>query len=594
MKIMYRTHGIGLWVLIIMITFSLAGCTAKETPQTSSDITSDIDQLTKQMQANFDEKLKYRGKKTLEGISDELLIFYADVSKGYESAVYHLNTNTGTVVEGISGMPLYNLFIQSRNLNELSFRDYLAAIEELVLPILKEKGYSVDSDLDPFFNGYIGDGFIEYQLFKDHAEDGNQYIVHVEPFTKVIKELGEVERFDDADEASSLTDDTYDTLDEAAALPAGDHLDDFIKIGYQIIEEQTFQAVLQPWGNVRFVSGYLSEDKFKQPMYHIVDSEQKVLFTLPPDMNIKDLYFEGLKAVSFKDMNEDKMKDIIVIGEYSKDSQGQNKGILVSVYFSSGEMYSSLPWYNDQLNNSGNNRSIQSVVAEGNKILKKILPSEDRREQTDENLDVLSSFICTDKLLSTGDLDYGAISESVYLFSYSTTFSESYLPSSVGACFAKNREELLVNKNTLKAQVEQYDQLMSDLSADINSYHYIETGGGTMWNIVNAYSYLQMEISLNQYAQGKTSASSSNHPDSQIELEGQWSEFHEQIKSVINNKYLGDRDNPIELSSEELDQIKEIEQQLNKNMPEFIKRVSNDSEAEGLANWMMNKFSLDI
>ncbi|MNI26861.1 hypothetical protein D3C73_805790 [compost metagenome] len=135
---------------------------------------------------------------------------------------------------------------------------------------------------------------------------------------------------------------------------------------------------------------------------------------------------------------------------------------------------------------------------------------------------------------------------------------------------------------------------MSDLSSNIGHYHYIETGGGTMWNIINAYSYLELEISLTQYARGNPLDSHSNNPGSQNELANQWSEFHDRIHLVLKNKYIGDGDDPFELSDEDLDQIKEIEQRLDDNMPKFIELVSNDPRAEMLTDWMMNKLNLSI
>ncbi|MDW2796050.1 hypothetical protein RZO55_00425 [Clostridium boliviensis] len=89
----------------------------------------------------------------------------------------------------------------------------------------------------------------------------------------------------------------------------------------RIIQDQSFQVELNDWGDVRFVSyGPGAGSDFEDVSFYLT-KDNKVVFSFPyyGENNKTDQYaglFDSVESVAFRDVNGDKLKDVIVIINY--------------------------------------------------------------------------------------------------------------------------------------------------------------------------------------------------------------------------------------------------------------------------------------
>jgi outer membrane murein-binding lipoprotein Lpp len=89
----------------------------------------------------------------------------------------------------------------------------------------------------------------------------------------------------------------------------------------RIIPDQSFEVELNEWGNVRFIS-YAPEAgaDFEDVSFYLM-KDNKVVYSFPyyGENNRTDTYaglFDSVESVGFRDVNDDNLKDIIVIINY--------------------------------------------------------------------------------------------------------------------------------------------------------------------------------------------------------------------------------------------------------------------------------------
>ncbi len=89
----------------------------------------------------------------------------------------------------------------------------------------------------------------------------------------------------------------------------------------RIIQDQSFQAELNDWGDVRFVSyGPGAGSDFEDVSFYLI-KDNKVVYSFPyyGENNKTDQYaglFDSVESVAFRDVNGDKLMDVIVIINY--------------------------------------------------------------------------------------------------------------------------------------------------------------------------------------------------------------------------------------------------------------------------------------
>ncbi len=120
------------------------------------------------------------------------------------------------------------------------------------------------------------------------------------------------------------------------------------------MEDQSFIVELNSWGEVKFVTGKYNSPDYVPVGFFITDKDGDILYQLDsPITNNVDV-----KAVSFKDVNQDGLKDIIVITS-DVDNSGDAATIFLQEYDGA---FSNDPELDRDINTSGNNKDVKSVT----------------------------------------------------------------------------------------------------------------------------------------------------------------------------------------------------------------------------------------
>lgn len=126
--------------------------------------------------------------------------------------------------------------------------------------------------------------------------------------------------------------------------------------GFTIIENQSFMVNLNSWGNVRFVSGKLTAGNHVPVVFYLTNKNGDILY------NFDDTPFPyrvDVKAVSFRDVNKDGLKDIIII---VSDSDGLG-GPMAAVWLQdANKKFTCDVKIYKEMNESGNNKDMQTVT----------------------------------------------------------------------------------------------------------------------------------------------------------------------------------------------------------------------------------------
>lgn len=135
------------------------------------------------------------------------------------------------------------------------------------------------------------------------------------------------------------------------------------KNGFEIIKEQSFWVQLENWGKVHFVSGYNKIQGIPKVKFYLVNSNDDIVYDFPDFYGNMWVFYE-LKAVSFKDINKDGLKDIIIIADYIL-GHGENAAVpfpVSSVYFQKDKKFINLPELDEQINYKNKNQNIDSLL----------------------------------------------------------------------------------------------------------------------------------------------------------------------------------------------------------------------------------------
>jgi hypothetical protein len=122
---------------------------------------------------------------------------------------------------------------------------------------------------------------------------------------------------------------------------------------FSVFKDQSFNVDLNFWGNVNFVSGQFAGKYHILDWFFLTNKEGDILYESEPDVP----YGVDVKAVSFKDMNKDGLKDIILI--FGED----NEFTLARVFFQKNDgTFANDPKLDKEINDSGNNKDIKTVI----------------------------------------------------------------------------------------------------------------------------------------------------------------------------------------------------------------------------------------
>lgn len=202
--------------------------------------------------------------------------------------------------------------------------------------------YNMDS---AEFQGTVDDDTAQCQLVNDSR--GNKGTVEL-----LFKPEGILEATVTITEKSE---DTVMTLPEGTFEFTPYNLKD-IK-GFAPIEDQTFPVDLNSWGKVKFASGKLTAGSHVPVVFYLTNEDGDILY----NFNAVLPYSVDVKAVSFKDVDKDGLKDIIIV--VADNYEGSSGGTIATVYFQKedGSFLNDLK-LDQEINDSGNNEDINAVT----------------------------------------------------------------------------------------------------------------------------------------------------------------------------------------------------------------------------------------
>ncbi len=141
---------------------------------------------------------------------------------------------------------------------------------------------------------------------------------------------------------------------------------------YTIQREQSFTTTLNGWGEVKFISTLKDEDtndliqaKFFLEVNSDKNVENKILYEFPEFYGNNGKMIDRIKAVSFKDLNQDGRTDIVIIADYitGVNAHGIETLPVAGVYFQKKDnTYTTLPELDKSINQTGHNRTLQNVI----------------------------------------------------------------------------------------------------------------------------------------------------------------------------------------------------------------------------------------
>ncbi len=153
--------------------------------------------------------------------------------------------------------------------------------------------------------------------------------------------------------------------DQGNALPdAGMTLETLKDGGFKVFIEQSYDIVLENYGQVTFVTGSVEVDGLLKLKMYLMDGNGKVLYELPNFYGNSWSMLSEVTDVALNDLNHDGLKDIIVIACYMTGvgPTGAEDFPTVGVYFQHGREFVSIPWLDDEINMNDMEISIVGVA----------------------------------------------------------------------------------------------------------------------------------------------------------------------------------------------------------------------------------------
>lgn len=119
-------------------------------------------------------------------------------------------------------------------------------------------------------------------------------------------------------------------------------------------ENQSFLVNLNSWGDVKFVSGKFTGADYVPVGFYLTNKDGDILYDFYPTITSN----VDVKAVSFKDVNNDGLKDIIIIA-----SGSDNLDQIATIYLQKTDgSFGNDPKLDQEINDSGNNKDIKSIT----------------------------------------------------------------------------------------------------------------------------------------------------------------------------------------------------------------------------------------
>lgn len=134
--------------------------------------------------------------------------------------------------------------------------------------------------------------------------------------------------------------------------------------GYSAIAGRTYDVTLEEWGRSTFVAAERVDGR-AEAAFFLMDGEGRIAYRFPEFRGNERGTLDGIRELAFKDADLDGLTDMIVIAEYATGAgeQGAKTVPIAGVYLRDGQSFRTLPSLDMQLNETGQNASIDVVLA---------------------------------------------------------------------------------------------------------------------------------------------------------------------------------------------------------------------------------------
>lgn len=133
--------------------------------------------------------------------------------------------------------------------------------------------------------------------------------------------------------------------------------------GYAAIAGQTYRVSLEEWGDATFVAAKRVEGRAAAALF-LADEEGRITYRFPAFYGNERGALAGIRTIGFRDADHDGLTDVIVIADYvtGTGNEGGEAFPIASVYLRDGQSFRSLPTLDLELNETGQNESVDNVL----------------------------------------------------------------------------------------------------------------------------------------------------------------------------------------------------------------------------------------
>ena len=133
---------------------------------------------------------------------------------------------------------------------------------------------------------------------------------------------------------------------------------------FKSIKDQSFWVDLKNWGKVHFVSGLVhNEFEIRKVAFYIVDKQDNIIIKLP-EFYGNTWVFDSIYDIAFRDVNNDGLKDVIVVAMYIK-GHGNNAATVFPVggiYYRKDNKFINIPELDKKINDKKQNNNIDMIL----------------------------------------------------------------------------------------------------------------------------------------------------------------------------------------------------------------------------------------
>lgn len=242
---------------------------------------------------------------------------------------------------------------------------------------------------------------------------------------------------------------------------------------------------MESWGKVRFVSAeQVHPDGRADLILTLTDSQNSSLYSFPQPKLTEAWDFDAVQAVSFKDLDQDGKKDVIVLADYTTGigAEGHIPFTAPMIFIQKNREFVSDYDLDNSLYATGKIRTISDVTA----FFKKRgepdqppTPSEGAATEEEVNLQ-----LC--KKAQAPDMSEEEIVQAYYDEYEKREFNlseagQDQMFAVIGDCFQQQTDRLLAHHRELKTKADAIAEIVTDSILHLSEMDSIRNGGGTMW-----------------------------------------------------------------------------------------------------------------